>query len=276
MTTEPLLTTETPTTTPPTTAPTTAPDWNTIKGALSEELRNDPSMAPITSLEGLTKSFIHAQKAIGRDKYAVPDKHATPEDWKGVFTKLGNPEKIEDYKVSLEESNLNEDVFNKVKAVAHEKGILPWQFEAIVKGFNDEAKRLSESQETAYKADMETKIGKLKSEWGKEFDNQIKKANVAMRHLIPNVEDQQAFIDAGFGGNPAALKLLANAAKLFKDDVFLGQGEGTLGGITPQDALVKARAIQGDNNHPYRNPAHPNHKAAKEEVQNLYKLAFPE
>src|SRR5687767_2069903 len=65
---------------PPAPTPTPAPikieipkNW---KEALPEDLRNDPNMGPILDLESLTKSFIHSQKMIGRDKIPVPDKFA--------------------------------------------------------------------------------------------------------------------------------------------------------------------------------------------------------
>ena len=63
---------------------------------------------------------------------------------------------------------------------------------------------------------------------------------------------------------------------MLNEDVFIGQGQGALGGLTPAAALEKARTIQGDMKHPYRDTTHPNHQAAKKEVANLYAIAFPE
>ena len=103
---------------------------------IARGFRADPSLKAITSLEGLTKSYIHAQKAMGKDKISVPDKHATPDDWQGIFTKLGNPEKLEDYKMDLPDAAIDDALLNKVKIAAHAKGILPWQLEAVIKEFN--------------------------------------------------------------------------------------------------------------------------------------------
>ena len=258
---------------PPAAAPV---DWAAIKSGLPAELAADPALGPITNVEGLVKSYIHAQKSFGKDKIVVPDKHATPEDWKGVFNKLGVPEKIDDYKMNLEGIEVNEDVLGKVKAVAHSKGVLPWQLEAVVKEFGGVAQQMHEAQQAEEQAKIDADINALKQSWGAEFDNQVKRANAAMRHLLPDAKDQQALIDAGFGTNPAMLRLLAGASKLLNEDAFIGQGEGKLAGITPEEALQKARAMQGDPNHPYRNPTHPNHLAAKKEVANLYAIAFPE
>lgn len=263
----------TPTPQPPATPPV---EWVSLRNSLPDDLKNDPSLGTITSLEGLTKSYIHAQKAIGQDKIPVPSKHATPDDWKGVFHKLGVPEKLDDYKLNLEGVEVDKDIISKVSQIAHEKGILPWQLESVIKGFNDIALEVSSTREASFKTQAEESVNALKKEWGSEFDNQVKRANVAMRHLLPDAKDQQALIDAGLGTNPALLKMLAGASKMMKEDDFISHGEGRLAGVTPAEALQKARAIQSDMSHPYRNPEHPNHKAAKEEVRRLYDISFPE
>lgn len=251
-------------------------DWGKVKESLPEDIRNDPSFSPITSLEGLAKSFVHAQKAIGKEKVVVPDKHATEDDWKGVFTKLGNPEKFEDYSIDTKDLQIEESIFNKVKATAHAKGVLPWQFEAIVRDFSEAAKGLIDAEMTQATSTKEAQVNELKKAWGEKFEDEVRNANVAMRHFLPNADDQRALIEAGFGTNPAAIRLLANAAKVLSEDAFVGQGTRKPGGMTSEDALKKAREIQGNMSHPYRDPTHPNHKAAKEEVQNLYKIAYPE
>lgn len=251
--------------------------WDQIKAAIPEELRGDKSLETITSIEGLTKSYIHAQKSIGADKLVVPDKHASAEDWQNVFTKLGNPEKIEDYKLSLEgEQAMNEEVLAKVNEAAHAAGVLPWQMEKIVNTFNQMGTEMVTSQNTANDAAYEEEMGSLKKEWGEAYDTQVRKANVAFKELIPDTEQRDAFLKSGLGTDPKVVRLLANAAKLFNEDTFIGHGDGKLGGLTPTDALEKARTIQGDMNHPYRNPAHPNHVSAKKEVRDLYSVAYPE
>lgn len=251
-------------------------DWAKVKESLPEDIRGDKSLEPITSLEGLAKSFIHSQRAMGKEKISIPDKHATPEDWGQVFRRLGTPEKFEDYKMNLSEGvKMDDAVLKKVSEIAHSKGILPWQMEAVINGFHEAAKGMQEQQTATAQANFQKQVDSLKSAWGKEYEAKVKEANAAMHFLLPDTADQQALVDAGFGSNPAVLRLLANARKLMSDDQLLGSGSGSLA-MSPEDALQKARAIQGDPTHPYRNASHPNHKAAKAEVQALYKIAFPE
>ena len=53
----------------------------------------------------------------------------------------------------------------------------------------------------------------LKETWGTQFDTQVKRANVAMRHLLPDQADQQAIVDLGLGSNPAVLKAFGERLK---------------------------------------------------------------
>jgi hypothetical protein len=250
-------------------------DWSAVRGSLAKELQEDPSMKSVTSVEGLVKSYIHAQKAIG-NKIPVPDKHATPEDWKQIFSKLGNPEKIEDYKYNMpKDSEVNQDFVNELNKAAHEAGVLPFQMEKIFGKYYEIAKGTSAKGEEDLKNRLQADQEYLKKEWGEAYEVQTRKANVAFKELLPDESLRQRLIEDGLGSHPAVVKMLANAAKFFKEDVMLGQGEGSLSGLTPGEALLKAQEIQGNPQHPYRNPAHPSHKAAKQEVQNLYKTAFP-
>lgn len=255
---------------------TSVPDFKTLVATLPEELRNEGSLKNFNNFTDFAKSFVHAQKSIGKDKITVPDKHATRDDYVSILRKLGVPEKVEDYKLSKgEKSQATDEFMKKFSEVAHKSGIFPWQAEELLNWYESEVRSAAEKADNEYKEQIQKGIDALQKEWGQGFKAQVAKANVAFKELLPNQEDRQALIDMGFGNNPHLVRLLANAAKLMKEDVFVGKGEG-LTTMTREEALAKARAIIGDPNHPYRNPSHPNHMAAKKEVQALYKEAYPD
>ena len=252
------------------------PDYKSLVASLPKDLQEDPSMKSITSLEGLAKSFIHAQKAVGKDKIVLPDKHATRDDYRALLGKLGVPEKVEDYKVTkAAESKITDDFMKKFSETAHKAGMLPWQAEEMLNWYENEVKTATDSSDVEIKAEIQKGVDALKKEWGQGFKAQVARANVTLKELLPDQADRQSLIDMGFGNNPHLIRLLANASKLLKEDVFVGKGGG-LSVMTSQDALSKARQIMGDKDHPYRNTSHPNHLAAKKEVASLYKQAFPE
>jgi len=278
-----------PTPTPPAPTPTPTPqltpddkppapipgDWASLHAALPDELKNDPSLVTINSFENLAKGFVHAQKAIGKDKFFVPDKHATKDDWTKVFGKLGQPENLEDYNIKYPEGT-NEEAMKAIKETAHANGVLPWQMEAILQSFDGVSKTLLDTQNTQNELTQQEGLNALKKEYGSDFDTNIKKANIAFRELLPNETDRTAAIEEGLGSNPMMLRILANASKLMNEDQMLGAGGGEFVSMTREDALKKAANIQADPGHPYRDSSHMNHAAAQKEVRDLYKMAYPE
>jgi hypothetical protein len=136
------------------------------------------------------------------------------------------------------------------------------------------AKESLDSHNTDLTVQQEEQVKLLRAEWGEAFDDNVQRANIALDEFLPNAEDRALM--SSMKNNTALLKLLANASKLMTEDQFIGHGNGSFGNMTPEEALTKARDIQGQKDHPYRNPSHPSHKDAKEEVANLYKIAYPE
>jgi hypothetical protein len=258
-------------------APSALPvDWGSLKEALPEDLRGDSTLQSITSLEGLVKSYVHAQRSLGKDKIAVPDKHATDEDWNQLYRKLGVPEKAEDYTLNLEGAELSEEFAAKFRDQAHRTGVLPKQAEALAKWYSDFAREAAEAELAEEKQYLNDNVDKLKREWGDAYKDNVTKSRIALKHLIPDDAERQEIMDLGVGKSAAFIKLLNKAAGFFSEDVFVGQGAGQFTSLTPEAALDKARSIQGDMNHPYRNREHPNHEAAKKEVADLYRIAFPD
>ena len=83
------------------------------KEALPEEVREDPSMQAIQTVDNLAKSYVNAQKMIGADKIIVPNKYAEENEWQDVFTKLGLPESPDKYEISVSDKEVDKDFFNK-------------------------------------------------------------------------------------------------------------------------------------------------------------------
>lgn len=255
-------------------------DWDAFVKTLPEDLRQDASLQPIKDPVSLVKSYVSAQKMIGKDKIQIPDaKHATEEDWMRVFRKLGAPEKPEDFKFKMPDGAKEEEFdaafLQSLKEAAVKSGVLPHQFEKLFGAYYGYAKGKHDTSMASLEKTRGEDLKTLQTDWGQAFDTNVKKANVALRELVKNGEDRQRLIDDGLGSHPVILKILAGASKLMKEDTFISHGEAVGSGLTPAEALEKARSIQADSSHPYRNPSHPNHRSAKDEVSNLYKIAFP-
>lgn len=255
-------------------------DWSKWAEALPEDLRNDPGLSTIKTIPDLAKSYVSAQKLIGKDKIAIPDaKHATESDWLSVYQKLGAPSKVEDFNFKLpdgvKEADVEADFLKSMKEAGVSSGLAPWQMEKVFNAFHGFANSKVQQGEQEFEKTRNEDIDGLKKEWGQAYENQIKRANTAFMELL-KPEERKRLIDDGIAGHPSVVKILANAAKMLTPDKFIGHGDGINGGMTPKEAEDRARSIMGDPNHAYRNTSHPNHKAAKEEVAGLWKVAYPE
>lgn len=249
-----------------------ATDW---RSSLPDDLREDPSLKVIHDIPSLVKSYLHAQKSIGADKLVIPGKHATADDWKGVYEKLGLPKDIKDYEVKMEEGlSVDKEFLGQFKKTAHDAGILPAQAQALATWFgnvnkNSEAEIAKQVQQRA--VDNEAS---LKKEWGAAYKQELGKA----MQVLTDVGDPalvKYMNDTGLGNDIHLIKLFNKMAnKYMKEDAVVGTG-GTNQKFTPKDAQTEANKILSDIKGPYYNTEHPGHKAAVAEVHALFEQAHP-
>ena len=79
-----------------------------FKDVIPEKYKDEKAIE-FTSMDDFVKSYLSAQRLVGANKVAIPNKMATDEDWEEVYSKLGRPAKPEDYKYSFSEEEINQD-----------------------------------------------------------------------------------------------------------------------------------------------------------------------
>lgn len=256
-----------------TSAGTVNTDW---KSALPKELQEEPSLKSFNDPVALAKSYVHAQKLIGADKIAIPSKHATEDDWKQVYAKLGLPADVKEYDIKFKEGvSIDENFLNDFKTNAHKAGILPKQAQALADWFSEANAQAEERITNEYRANQTKQLEALKTEWGVAFQNNLVKAQQVLREagspeLISYLED------TGLGNDVNLIRLLSNiGTKFFSEGTEKGGRNSNDPTYTPKDAMKEINKIQGDSSHPFWVKDHPGHRAAVEEMQNLYKMAYP-
>ena len=119
-------------------AETTATPTVDFQSLIPEEYREEKSLQNFNKMDDLVKSYLHSQKMVGLDKIPVPNKHATDEDWKEVYKRLGSPETGDQYKYSLPEDHaVPEDTLKSFSEEAVKLGLLPNQADGIMKYYNE-------------------------------------------------------------------------------------------------------------------------------------------
>lgn len=245
-------------------------DW---KLGLPEELQKEPSLGKFLDVSALARGYINAEKLVGADKIVLPGKHATDEDWKGIYKKLGLPEKLDAYEVKMAEgATLDEAFVGKFKEAAFNAGILPKQAQALADWFVEANKGAEEELGKSRAQSQEQAITGLKKEWGAAFQSNVLKAQKA----VVQYGDAQLveFLEkTGLGNEPSLIKLFAKIGDSIKEDSVVHTGEKGPQAMTPADAQKEIAKIMGNSEHPYYKKDHPNHWAAVQEMSKLFEMS---
>lgn len=245
-------------------------DW---KLGLPPELQEDASLKSIADVSALAKSYIHAQKLVGADKIPLPGKHATEDDWKTVYHKLGLPKKQEEYSLELKPGSVvDKDFLEKFKEAAYTSNVLPAQAQKLIDWMDNATKTTMEESVKQSKLKAEEEISGLRKEWGEAFDKNVSLARRALAKFAD--KETMAYLDStGLGNDVRVIKLLSKAGELLKEDTVPGSSEPGPGVLTPAQAMDEYKKVMANLDHPYFKKDHPNHKSAVLEVQSLFKAA---
>ena len=249
------------------------PKENTVdfKSLIPESFKEEKSLENFDNMEDLLKSYLHAQKMVGADKIPVPNKFATDEDWKEVFTRLGAPKSPEDYKYSFKDDEVDPNQLKTFNETAHKLGLLPKQAEALVKYYNDLNKGQSEQLEAQAIVAQEKTEADLKKEFGPQFNKRLDQAKrLAVNTLGEDFLNKTVLKDGSrLGDNLEVIKAFSNLAdKLSEDEIVKGEGSDyqTVKDIEKQIAELTQQGSA------YWQNQHPNHKQAVDEVLKLREM----
>jgi hypothetical protein len=189
--------------------------------ALPEDLATDKSMADIKDLEGLAKSYIHAQKMIGTDKVPVPREDWTDSDWDNFYNKLGRPESPEQYDLEKPEElpegmSFNEEYEEEFKKQAHKRGLSKAQANKMWKFLQDKSiENYSSAVESRKQANQEG-WENLRKEWGKAFDSNVKLSEKVAAVAGPEFTEWAKKV--GLWGEPQMVAFGAKIGKMLSED----------------------------------------------------------
>jgi len=258
------LTAEQPTETTATETP--AVDFQSL---IPSEYKEEKSLQNFNKMDDFVKSYLHSQKMVGLDKIPVPNKHATEEDWKEVYKKLGSPEAADGYKYSLPEDHaVPEDTLKSFSEEAVKLGLLPNQADGIMKYYNEVInqgmnEQNIQTEEARTKAEQE-----LRNEYGSTYDNKITGAkNLATATLGSEFLNSTILQDGSkLGDNPQIVKAFAQLSeKLSEDDIVKGD---TTSYLTTNEITKQIASLQQQGS-AYWDKKHPAHATAVEEVAAL-------
>lgn len=166
----------------------TEQDWRADFGqGLDDDLAKDwQTMASrIPTKQALVKNYVESQKEI-RTRFKVPTADAKPEDWNDVWSKLGRPEKPQDYKFAEKYDGYEMDDADKsyrdgMAPALHRIGLNQWQVSEIEKA-QVEQLRVQRDASVARVNDVHGRyLKQVQTEWGNDFDRNLGIARLELK-----------------------------------------------------------------------------------------------
>jgi len=268
--TEPVETTQTTAPVAPTIATTNTSTPATWKETISEEFRTNPNIEKFTEIDALAKSYINAVSMIGQDKVPVPNQNSTEDQWNEVYSKLGRPESPDKYKLEVNSDvvPLDESAVKSFAENAHKLGLNNKQAQGILEYYKNSMEGSAQQAQIdteTYQAQAEQE---LRKEWGRSFDENIKKAGaIAKANMDAEILDLTLSDGRRLGDHPAIIRGFANIANLMSEDKMIGTGEDNA--TSGRDIETEISSLVNDRDGPYWNKMHPDHDKVVQQVFTL-------
>ena len=180
-------------------------------------------------MDDFVKSYLSAQRLVGANKVAIPNKMATDEDWEEVYSKLGRPAKPEDYKYSFSEEEINQDQLKNFNETAHRIGLLPKQAERIIKFYNEMNTQAEVDNQKMFEVKQTEAMADLKKEFGPTYTKRLDQAKKLATETLGNDMLNNTILKDGsrLGDSVEVIKAFSMLAdKLSEDEIIKGEGTG--------------------------------------------------
>ena len=243
-------------------------DW---RSSLPTEYADNPALADIPDYGTMVKNYVNAQSRLG-SSINLPGAEATPEEISAFHRKLGVPETAEGYKDAFTSAGMSlegEGTLALVEA-ARAEGITPAAFVNLLSKYNEITGDMIAVDNAAREASTQDASKILRAEWGADYDKELGLAQQVVK-TFGDDEFTSALAASGAGNSPAVIKAFAAIGAALANGGFIDGS--TVGALSKQDATAQANALMATP--AYLNSQDPGHKSAMEQVENLFKIAYP-
>ena len=255
---------------PTTEQPKVATSW---KEAISEEFRQDPNIEKFTEIDALAKSYINATKMIGQDKVAVPNKNSTEDQWNEVYDKLGRPESADKYSLDVKSDvvPLDNGAVKQFAENAHKLGLSNKQAQGVLEFYKTSMEGTAQQSKVDTETAQVQAEQELRQEWGREFENNVKKAGaLAKANINSDILDLELKSGIRVGDHPELIKGFAKIASMMSEDKIVSPESDSTNKSTDIESQIST--ITNNTDGPYWNKRHPDHDKTVQQVYTLREM----
>jgi len=255
---------------PTTEQPKVATSW---KEAISEEFRQDPNIEKFTEIDALAKSYINATKMIGQDKVALPNKNSTEDQWNEFYDKVGRPESADKYSLDVKSDlvPLDNGAVKQFAENAHKLGLSNKQAQGVLEFYKNSMEGTAQQSKVDTETAQVQAEQQLRQEWGREFDNNVKKAGaLAKANINSDILDLELKSGIRVGDHPELIKGFAKIASMMSEDKIVSPESDSASKITDIESEIST--ITNNTDGPYWNKQHPDHDKVVQQVYTLREM----
>ena len=255
---------------PTTEQPKVATSW---KEAISEEFRQDPNIEKFTEIDALAKSYINATKMIGQDKVALPNKNSTEDQWNEFYDKTGRPESADKYSLDVKSDvvPLDNGAVKQFAENAHKLGLSNKQAQGVLEFYKNSMEGTAQQSKVDTETAQVQAEQELRQEWGREFENNVKKAGaLAKANINSDILDLELKSGIRVGDHPELIKGFAKIASMMSEDKIVSPESDSASKITDIESEIST--ITNNTDGPYWNKQHPDHDKVVQQVYTLREM----
>lgn len=270
----------TPAAAPAGTPPASNDSW--FSGFQNEEVRNWTQAKGWKDAASMAESAWNLEKLIGHEKagrtVVIPGDDAPAEEVAAFRTKMGIPEKADDYMSVIKVPDGQPDTFAKEAANwFHEAGIPPKQAAMLAEKWNAYQASGMQQQTQQQAADSDKAFGEVVASWGKDADANLELGKRAATQFLPakDAAERQAILGKleGAIGTKAMLEMFANIGRGLGEHKMHTNGDPGGMGMSPAEAQAKINSLKSDK--AWSDAYLKGDASKKTELERLIKIAYP-
>lgn len=255
--------------------PAVSANW---RDSLPVDIRENPTLSSIESVDALALEHINVQKLIGAEKIALPQEDWDESQINDFHTKMGRPALAEDYDLSSvtvpEDFQIDEGFQGRMIAKLHSLGAPQALVAGIIQAvYEDQAEQI-QGMNSDIRISNETGIKDLRTEWGKSFDSQVDLATRAFRQATGEDFESVAGIlladGSKLGDRPEIIRAFASIGGRMNEHGLVG-GKTSNSTLSPSQAGGERNKLMVDPEFlsAYLDGTHLEHDAAVQRISDL-------
>lgn len=188
---------------------------------IDEDLRSEKCLESVKDFKGMVKSYVHAQRAFGKDKIPKPNETSSESEWNDFFRIAGWPETSDSYGFEKPEGIPDEmydsELATRAAEALHNLRLTPEQakgiFEFQIKESMDSMRTLELQQQAALEQSMED----FRRKYGDLAAEKQELGNIAIdRGVNGDIELQQRVVEK-YGSDGDFVQLMVNLGGMFAE-----------------------------------------------------------